>query len=597
MNYDAISGTLPSTQSQSAHLQRDEFLIPEIPPSLEQSAVSLVSCVAILTILCVFGLVCLVALSLKYRHVTQRHVATTGDGWMSVTLVFGGVLCYASILPLGARVIYILHYGTDDTKSLGTQEAQLQLGAWLLSLGFSLLLGAQSVLSWRRWKIQNSHFFIRLEYLGAIILLIVLVDMAQLTLWQTTDPFHCTSERKTPGIITCKVHYLPLWLLSNFLHKGVLLFTTIVYSWRMQLQSTSRTIMRSISGCALINASLSCVSVCLLAPLVCIASEWPALQHLSLSILIVATTTASVSLHFIPGLLNALDERRQDQIVRVRPSQPQAPHHASNRNSRLLLDAQIKSSMLNMHHQSNKQLNNQISNNHKTKALVRLGGLINNQTNPDLARSRELLQHHKSCSYLEQNSSVEIGRQNHDTRAEPARFSHISTSTAPTSSHYHQQHRQSRRSSRKSQSPIIQGQQQQLSHISMSNQTRVRKSFSMNDMKSFIMHERKVEQQHLLQHQQREVELVPITEPLRQALKSAKLLKSGQITHSVTTPTLSPNSSLTKSLTNDDNIEEEESSLASKMWLTPSIIRSNRINFLKLGSKTGLSIHNDAVVI
>ena len=72
MNYDAISGTLPSTQSQSAHLQRDEFLIPEIPPSLEQSAVSLVSCVAILTILCVFGLVCLVALSLKYRHVTQR---------------------------------------------------------------------------------------------------------------------------------------------------------------------------------------------------------------------------------------------------------------------------------------------------------------------------------------------------------------------------------------------------------------------------------------------------------------------------------------------------------------------------------------------
>ena len=43
--------------------------------------------------------------------------------------------------------------------------------------------------------------------------------MSQLTLWQTTDPFHCLSERRTPGIITCKVHYLPLWLLSNFLHK------------------------------------------------------------------------------------------------------------------------------------------------------------------------------------------------------------------------------------------------------------------------------------------------------------------------------------------------------------------------------------------
>ena len=128
-----------------------------------------------------------------------------------------------------------------------------------------------------------------------------------------------------------------------------------------------------------------------------------------------------------------------------------------------------------------------------------------------------------------------------------ARFSHISTSTAATSSHYHQQHRQSRRSSRKSPSPISQGPKQQLNHISISNQTRVRKSFSMNDMKSFLMHERLVEQ--------REIELVPV-EPLRHQQQLKPL-----ITHSVTTPTLSPNSSLTKSLNNDDNIEEEESSL------------------------------------
>ena len=60
-------------------------------------------------------------------------------------------------------------------------------------------------------------------------------------------------------------------------------------------------------------------------------------------------TTAGVSLHFIPGLLNALDER-QDQIVRLRhPQQPQPQQVSSNRNSRLLLDAQVKNSMLNMH--------------------------------------------------------------------------------------------------------------------------------------------------------------------------------------------------------------------------------------------------------
>ena len=68
MSYEAISGSSPA---QFSLKQRDE-LLPDLPQSLEQSAVSLLSCVAILTILCVFGLVCLVALSLKYRDATIR---------------------------------------------------------------------------------------------------------------------------------------------------------------------------------------------------------------------------------------------------------------------------------------------------------------------------------------------------------------------------------------------------------------------------------------------------------------------------------------------------------------------------------------------
>lgn len=47
----------------------------------------------------------------------------------------------------------------------------------------------------------------------------ILVDMAQLTLWQTTDPFRCKTSRENEIILKCSIHYLPLWLLSNFLHK------------------------------------------------------------------------------------------------------------------------------------------------------------------------------------------------------------------------------------------------------------------------------------------------------------------------------------------------------------------------------------------
>ena len=53
-------------------------------------------------------------------------------------------------------------------------ESELQCGAWLLSLGASFMFGSQAVLAWRRWKIQNAHFFIRLEYWATIILLVIL---------------------------------------------------------------------------------------------------------------------------------------------------------------------------------------------------------------------------------------------------------------------------------------------------------------------------------------------------------------------------------------------------------------------------------------
>ena len=78
MSYEAISGSSPA---QFSLKQRDE-LLPDLPQSLEQSAVSLLSCVAILTILCVFGLVCLVALSLKYRDATIRWAS---NHWFIMT--------------------------------------------------------------------------------------------------------------------------------------------------------------------------------------------------------------------------------------------------------------------------------------------------------------------------------------------------------------------------------------------------------------------------------------------------------------------------------------------------------------------------------
>lgn len=107
--------------------------------------------------------------------------------------------------------------------------------------------------------------------------------------------------------------------------------------------------------------------------------------------------------------------------------------------------------------------------------------------------------------------------------------------------------------------------------------TRIRKSFSLNDMKQFLIETRKDD-----------IGLVDSRSPVpvMQQITKVNLLKPLIQPQSITTPSISPSSS-TKSLRNN----EEDGSLASKMWLTPSILRSNPINFIRLGSlSTGLSI-------
>jgi len=457
---------------------------------LVQTAVSILSCIAILSIISIFGIFCLVTISLKYK--LPRQSAHFGDGWMSVCLVAGAFLSISAIVPFSARVLFILNYDKGDVSRVLSPESELQCGAWLLSLGASFMFGSQAVLAWRRWKIQNAHFFIRLEYWATIILLVILVDMAQLTLWQTTDPFRCKTSRENEIILKCSIHYLPLWLLSNFLHKGVLIFTTIFYSWRMQLQSTSGSIFRSVSGCSLINSSFTCVTISLLAPLICISNDWPALQLLSVSLLILLIFTSGVALHFIPTILNAIDDRN-DQIVRLRNSDPQ------NSSSRLLSTNEITSNgqISSMQHLARARFDQM----QKTKALVRLGASRDILCNISTHAS-----HHKSCSFIDQ-SSVD-GFPSHrgdDSRVEQARFSNISSvSTTATSNNLNS--RQAKLPPSRRYSAHIRKQSHSPAQLSQSRsridksgieiesrQSRIRKSFSMNDMKSFLIHEAKIE--------------------------------------------------------------------------------------------------------
>ena len=122
------------------------------------------------------------------------------------------------------------------------------------------------------------------------------------------------------------------------------------------------------------------------------------------------TGILGVALHFIPTILNAIDDRN-DQIVRLRNSDPQ------NSSSRLLSTNELTSNghMSSVQHLARARFDQM----QKTKALVRLGASRDILCNISTHAS-----HHKSCSFIDQ-SSVDDRFPSHrgdDSRVEQGNF-------------------------------------------------------------------------------------------------------------------------------------------------------------------------------
>ncbi|CBY37672.1 unnamed protein product [Oikopleura dioica] len=454
--------------------------------------------------------------------------------------------------------------------------------------------------------------------------MVVLVDVSQLTLWSSTDPFRCptdshqSSHAADSSLVFCDVHYLPLWLLSNFLHKGVLIFTATVYSWRLQLLSTTLSILRSISGCSLLSSSASVISIAMLSPLVYMANESPALQHLCLSLAILLAVGSTSILHFIPKILTAHVHR--DQQVQVRQASigdlaasPLFPEvHAGLK--KITNELRRPSASVSSHQQHPNQQHQQhivqFSQNQHRRESSSINGRQMSFINPDrleiLLKVPESFPHKKSIRVGSSRELMMKARQHHKSMFQ---LGYTAAAGYPSSDSHHERSRQSqcqsssRSASSSRQQPNNQPQQIQKSqsrHLNRQNlkykkaklpennsaiqqlsnplNTRIRKSFSMNDMKAFLRDTKRSDAMIL---DSRAPEPVAYTsENLLRPLISATV---------ETTESASPNSTSRQGsavfgaapLT-----DQESTSLASKMWLTPSILRSNPINFIRLGSVT-----------
>ncbi|CAG5087996.1 Oidioi.mRNA.OKI2018_I69.PAR.g11696.t1.cds [Oikopleura dioica] len=581
-----------------------------------KSAVSVLSCVWILLIISLSGILFVFALAWKYK--SFRVPSSDGkDSWLTFALLCGSLLAHSSVFPFAARVYALVQIPT----SIKT-ETQIQVAVWLLSVGCSLVFGSQAILAWKRWKIQNSYLNIRHQYLALILCMIVLVDVSQLTLWSSTDPFRCSatpasaqSTRSAPdsSLVFCSVHYLPLWLLSNFLHKGVLIFTATVYSWRLQLLSTSISILRSISGCSLLSSSAAVISIALLSPLVYIANQSPALQHLCLSLAILLAIGSTSIFHFIPKILTAHVHREQQVQVRQATmgdmaGSPLFPEVHGGGLKKVKKTSELRrpsASSLSQHQQLQSQQPLQMNQNHHRRESSSITGRNISFMNPDrlenllkvpqdsphkksirVGSTRDLMmkarQHHKSMFQLGYTAAGYPSSDSHNSRIEMSRQSQCQSSASssrhpphqPQNSHRHHMSRQNLKYKNDKQ-PVNSAIQQLANPLN----TRIRKSFSLNDMKAFLRDTKRSDAM-----------ILDSRDPEPVAYTSENLLRP-LITQPATveTPSISPNSTSRQGSQTHGTApltEEESTSLASKMWLTPSILRSNPINFIRLGSVT-----------
>jgi len=576
---------------------------------LGQSAVSVLSCVWILLIISLSGILFVFALAWKYK--SFRVPSSDGrDSWLTFALLCGSLLAHSSIFPFAARVYALVQIPT----SIKT-ETQIQLAIWLLSVGCSLIFGSQAILAWKRWKIQNSYLNIRHQYLALILCMVVLVDVSQLTLWSSTDPFRCptdshqSSRAADSSLVFCDVHYLPLWLLSNFLHKGVLIFTATVYSWRLQLLSTSLSILRSISGCSLLASSAAVISIAMLSPLVYMANESPALQHLCLSLAILLAIGSTSILHFIPKILTAHVHREQQVQVRqasmgdlaASPLFPEVhgglkkvkAHSELRRPSASISSHQNLVQLQHRRESSSINGNNRISfmNPDRLENLLKVPESFPHKKSIRVGSSRELMmkarQHHKSMFQLGYTAAA--GYPSSDSHHELSRQSQCQSSASSSRqqpNHQPQQipksqNRHLSRQNLKYKKAKLPENNSAIQQLSNPLNTRIRKSFSMNDMKAFLRDTKRSDAM-----------ILDSRAPEPVAYTSENLLRpliSLQPATVETTESASPNSTSRQGsavfgaapLT-----DQESTSLASKMWLTPSILRSNPINFIRLGSVT-----------
>ncbi|KYM91462.1 Gamma-aminobutyric acid type B receptor subunit 2 [Atta colombica] len=242
-----------------------------------------------------------------------------------------------NMAAVGCGLVYgaVILLGLDDATlpdSDGYYPTVCKARVYLLSAGFSLAFGSMFTKTYRVHRIFTrsrsgvvKNKLLQDTQLIFLICMLLVIDVVVVTLWVILDPMQRHLQNLTleispqdrgvvyqPQVEVCRSQHTNGWLSALYVYKGLLLVVGVYMAWETRHVKIPALNDSQYIGMSVYFVVITSGIVVVLANLM---SDRATLAFVTITALILASTTATLTLLFLPQLANILAGERADPVV------------------------------------------------------------------------------------------------------------------------------------------------------------------------------------------------------------------------------------------------------------------------------------------
>ncbi|XP_025266425.1 gamma-aminobutyric acid type B receptor subunit 1 isoform X2 [Camponotus floridanus] len=242
-----------------------------------------------------------------------------------------------NMAAVGCGLVYgaVILLGLDDATlpdSDGYYPTVCKARVYLLSAGFSMAFGSMFTKTYRVHRIFTrsrsgvvKNKLLQDTQLIFLICMLLVIDVVVVTLWVSLDPMQRHLQNLTleispqdrgvvyqPQVEVCRSQHTNGWLSALYVYKGLLLVVGVYMAWETRHVKIPALNDSQYIGMSVYFVVITSGIVVVLANLM---PDRATLTFVTITALILASTTATLALLFLPQLANILAGERADPVV------------------------------------------------------------------------------------------------------------------------------------------------------------------------------------------------------------------------------------------------------------------------------------------